>query len=81
MYFRVNRIIITGLNLCFILANSTSNVQDTHDELQTTGSAISQSGKLLAKYDRRESTDKVILFLAFVFFLFCVLYIIQKRLY
>ncbi|XP_021922804.1 vesicle transport protein SEC20 [Zootermopsis nevadensis] len=63
------------------LANSTSNVQDTHDELQTTGSAISQSGKLLAKYDRRESTDKVILFLAFVFFLFCVLYIIQKRLY
>lgn len=79
MYFRVNRIIITGLNLCFILA--TSNVQGTHDELQATGSAISQSGKLLAKYDRRESTDKVILFLAFVFFLFCVLYIIQKRLY
>ncbi|GFG40873.1 hypothetical protein Cfor_08903 [Coptotermes formosanus] len=35
------------------LVNSSSNVQGIQDELQTTGSVITQSGKLLAKYGRR----------------------------
>jgi protein transport protein SEC20 len=46
-----------------------------------TGSVIDQSGKLLAKYGRREFTDKVLLLFAFAFFLACVLYIVQKRLF
>ncbi|PSN48876.1 Vesicle transport protein SEC20, partial [Blattella germanica] len=61
--------------------NSSSNVHGTQDELQTTGSVISRSGKLLAKYGRREFTDKVLLLFAFAFFLACVLYIVQKRLF
>jgi len=61
--------------------NSSTNVQGIHDELQTTGSVIIQSGKLLAKYGRREFTDKVLLLFAFIFFLACVLYVLQKRLF
>jgi len=65
----------------FISVNSSTNVQGIHDELQTTGSVITQSGKLLAKYGRREFTDKVLLLFAFIFFLACVFYILQKRLF
>ena len=65
----------------FIAADSSSNVHGIQDELQTTGGVISQSGKLLAKYGRREFTDKVLLLFAFIFFLVCVLYILQKRLF
>ncbi|XP_063236628.1 vesicle transport protein SEC20 [Bacillus rossius redtenbacheri] len=63
------------------LVNSSSNVHDTQQELLTTGSVILQSSKLLDKYGRREFTDKVLLFFAFAFFLACVVYIIQKRLF
>nr|CAD7443888.1 unnamed protein product [Timema bartmani] len=41
------------------LANSSGNVQNTQQELLTTGSVITQSGKLLDKYGRREFTDKI----------------------
>nr|CAD7399867.1 unnamed protein product [Timema poppensis] len=63
------------------LANSSGNVQNTQQELLTTGSVITQSGKLLDKYGRREFTDKVLLFFAFAFFLACVVYIVQKRIF
>nr|AGM32188.1 vesicle transport protein SEC20 [Coptotermes formosanus] len=63
------------------LVNSSSNVQGIQDELQTTGSVITQSGKLLAKYGRREFTDKFLLVFSFIFFLACVLYVLQKRLF
>ncbi|KAJ9594401.1 hypothetical protein L9F63_014191 [Diploptera punctata] len=63
------------------LVNSSTNVRGTQNELETTGSVINQSGKLLAKYGRREFTDKVLLLFAFAFFLACVLYIVQKRLF
>jgi hypothetical protein len=65
----------------FAIANSSSKVQGTQEELKTTGSVIVQSRKLLDKYGRREFTDKVLLVFAFAFFLACVLYIIQKRLF
>jgi len=61
------------------LANSSTNVMGTQDELQTTNSVISQSGKLLEKYARRQFTDKLIILLAFLFFIACVVYIFQKR--
>lgn len=63
------------------LATSSNNVQGTQEELMATSSTIGQSGKLLAKYGRREFTDKVLLFFAFAFFVACVVYIIQKRLF
>ncbi|XP_044743438.1 vesicle transport protein SEC20 [Chrysoperla carnea] len=62
------------------LVSSSSSVQGTNDELINTKGTIGQSEKLLAKYGRREFTDKVLLFFAFSFFLACVLYIVQKRL-
>lgn len=63
------------------LVQSSSTVETTNDELQSTGGTIQQSGKLLNKYGRRETTDKILLFFAFMFFLACVIYIVQKRLF
>lgn len=63
------------------LVQSSSTVGTTNDELQSTGGTIQQSGKLLNKYGRRETTDKILLFFAFMFFLACVIYIVQKRLF
>jgi protein transport protein SEC20 len=63
------------------LVASSSNIEDTQDELQNTAGTIMQSGKLLQKYGRRECTDKILLFFAFAFFLACVIYIVQKRLF
>lgn len=63
------------------LAQSSSTVDETSHELHHAGGTIQQSGKLLNKYGRREMTDKIILFLAFFFFLACVFYIVQKRLF
>lgn len=63
------------------LVASSSSVETTRDELASTGGSISQSGKLLSKYGRRECTDKVLLFMAFTFFIMCVIYIVYKRLF
>jgi len=63
------------------LVQSSSTVESTNEELLNTGGTIQQSGKLLNKYGRRETTDKILLFFAFIFFLACVVYIVQKRLF
>ncbi|XP_050666326.1 vesicle transport protein SEC20 [Leptidea sinapis] len=63
------------------LVSSSSTVQGTQSELEHTSSTIQESGKLLKKYGRREFTDKVIMFFAFLFFLAVCLYIVQKRLF
>ncbi|XP_034952193.1 vesicle transport protein SEC20 isoform X2 [Chelonus insularis] len=62
------------------LITSSEKVNGTKEELDHQQQAIVQSGKLLGKYGRREVTDKVLLALAFMFFLACVFYILQKRL-
>ncbi|EDV94668.1 vesicle transport protein SEC20 [Drosophila grimshawi] len=63
------------------LLASSQNVEATNDELHNTAGSITQSGKLLKKYGRREWTDKMLLFFAFCLFLACVFYIVQKRLF
>ncbi|ENN74932.1 vesicle transport protein SEC20 [Dendroctonus ponderosae] len=63
------------------LATSSHTVFGTHEELKMTSGVIGQSGKLLDKYGRRELTDKFLMFFAFAFFLSCVVYIVQKRLF
>ncbi len=63
------------------LIQSSEEVGNTHEELYNQESQIQQSGKLLKKYGRRENTDKILLFFAFIFFLACVFYIVQKRLF
>ncbi|XP_012534205.1 vesicle transport protein SEC20 [Monomorium pharaonis] len=63
------------------LLTSSDKVDNTKDELEHQQQAIVQSGKLLGKYDRRELTDKILIASAFVFFLACVFYILQQRLF
>ncbi|XP_044754628.1 vesicle transport protein SEC20 [Coccinella septempunctata] len=63
------------------LISSSDSIYGTQEELKVTGGAITQSGKLLAKYGRREFTDKILVWFAFLFFCFCVFYIVQKRLF
>ncbi|XP_070503684.1 vesicle transport protein SEC20 [Chironomus tepperi] len=63
------------------LIQSSTTVSGTGEELHNTAGTIQQSGKLLNKYGRRETTDKILLFLAFMFFLAVVFYIVQKRLF
>ncbi|KAJ3642277.1 hypothetical protein Zmor_025078 [Zophobas morio] len=63
------------------LVTSSDTVIGSQEELKVTSSTISQSGKLLAKYGRREFTDKILMFFAFIFFVACVFYIVQKRLF
>lgn len=63
------------------LTVSSDSVIGTQEELKMTSGVISQSGKLLAKYGRRDFTDKVLMFFAFSFFVACVIYIVQKRLF
>ncbi|XP_068629959.1 vesicle transport protein SEC20 [Battus philenor] len=63
------------------LVSSSSTVHGTQSELENTAGTISQSSKLLNKYGRREFTDKIIMFFAFLFFLAVCLYIVQKRLF
>lgn len=63
------------------LLTSSDKVGDTKDELEHQQQVIIQSGKLLGKYGRREVTDKALLILAFAFFLACVFYVLQKRLF
>ncbi|KZC10925.1 PREDICTED: vesicle transport protein SEC20 [Dufourea novaeangliae] len=63
------------------LITSSDKVSSTKGELEHQQQVIVQSGKLLGKYGRREVTDKALLALAFAFFLACVFYILQKRLF
>lgn len=63
------------------LVISSDNVTGTQEELKVTAGTISQSGKLLAKYGRREFTDKILMFFAFAFFIVCVIYIVKKRIF
>ncbi|XP_050303100.1 vesicle transport protein SEC20 [Anthonomus grandis grandis] len=63
------------------LAISSQAVFGTQEELKNTSGIIGQSGKLLKKYGRRELTDKILTSFAFAFFIGCVVYIVQKRLF
>ena len=63
------------------LVLSSDGVVGAQEDLTLTSSAIGQSGKLLAKYGRREFTDKILVFLAVAFFGACVVYIVQKRVF
>lgn len=63
------------------LVISSDNVTGTQEELKVTAGTINQSGKLLAKYGRREFTDKILMFFAFAFFIVCVIYIVKKRIF
>ncbi|XP_029956778.1 vesicle transport protein SEC20 [Salarias fasciatus] len=63
------------------LATSSRTVQETNDEFKTMAGTIQLGRKLITKYNRRELTDKLLIFLALALFLATVLYILKKRLF
>ncbi|XP_061757877.1 vesicle transport protein SEC20 [Nerophis ophidion] len=63
------------------LATSSRTIQDTNDEFKTMSGTIKLGRKLITKYNRRELTDKLLIFLALALFLATVLYILKKRIF
>ncbi|XP_055034981.1 vesicle transport protein SEC20 [Misgurnus anguillicaudatus] len=63
------------------LATSSRTVQETHEEFKAMSGTIQLGRKLIIKYNRRELTDKLLIFLALALFLATVLYILKKRLF
>ncbi|XP_034034018.1 vesicle transport protein SEC20 isoform X2 [Thalassophryne amazonica] len=62
------------------LATSSRTVQETNEEFKAITGTIHLGRKLILKYNRRELTDKLLIFLALALFLSTVLYILKKRL-
>uniref|UniRef100_A0A671EBM2 BCL2 interacting protein 1 n=1 Tax=Rhinolophus ferrumequinum TaxID=59479 RepID=A0A671EBM2_RHIFE len=63
------------------LANSSRTILDANEEFKSMSGTIQLGRKLITKYNRRELTDKLLIFLALALFLATVLYIIKKRLF
>ncbi|XP_052771349.1 vesicle transport protein SEC20-like isoform X2 [Mya arenaria] len=62
------------------LESSSRVITDTHEEFKSMGGHIHNSRRLITKYGQRELTDKLLIFIALVFFLATVLYILRRRL-
>ncbi|KAJ3587675.1 hypothetical protein NHX12_011272 [Muraenolepis orangiensis] len=63
------------------LATSSKTVLDTNEEFKAMTGTIQLGRKLITKYNRRELTDKLLIFLALALFCSTVLYILKKRLF
>ncbi|GAA6084395.1 vesicle transport protein SEC20, partial [Tachysurus ichikawai] len=61
------------------LATSSRTVLETNEEFKAMTGTIQLGRKLITKYNRRELTDKLLIFLALALFLATVLYILKKR--
>lgn len=61
------------------LESSSKVVSDTHEEFKSMGGQIQTSKKLITKYGRRECTDKLLIFIAVLFFFATVFYILKRR--
>ncbi|XP_051513546.1 vesicle transport protein SEC20 [Myxocyprinus asiaticus] len=63
------------------LVTSSRTVLETHEEFKAMSGTIQLGRKLIVKYNRRELTDKLLIFLALALFLATVVYILKKRLF
>ncbi|XP_076129764.1 vesicle transport protein SEC20 [Alosa pseudoharengus] len=63
------------------LVISSRTVLETNEEFRALNGAIHLGRKLILKYNRREVTDKLLIFLALALFLATVVYIVKKRLF
>lgn len=64
-----------------MLGTSSRTVQETNEEFKNMTGTIHLGRKLILKYNRRELTDKLFIFLALALFFATVLYILKKRLF
>lgn len=62
------------------LVNSSMKLGDTKKEMNTISASVKVGSRLISKFNRRDFTDKILIFLGFVLFLGVVLYILKKRL-
>lgn len=60
---------------------SSKGITDANEELKGLSGFIHTSKQLLNKYNRRETTDKLLIFFGLVLFFSTVLYIIKKRIF
>ncbi|XP_072301592.1 vesicle transport protein SEC20-like [Eucyclogobius newberryi] len=63
------------------LATSSRTVLETNEEFKSMTGTIHFGRKLILKYNRRELTDKLLIFLALALFFATVLYILKKRIF
>ncbi|EDO43106.1 predicted protein [Nematostella vectensis] len=63
-----------------ILASSSATVHSTQEEYKGLSGVINASKNLLNKYNRREVTDRLLIFCGVVLFVVTVLYVVKKRL-
>ncbi|KAM6953248.1 vesicle transport protein SEC20-like [Aplochiton taeniatus] len=63
------------------LATSSRTVLEANEEFKAMTGTIQLGRKLITKYNRRELTDKLLIFLAMALFVATVLYILKKRLF
>ena len=59
---------------------SSRKIEKTKEEMADMSSNVRTSKRLLAKYDRRELTDKLLIIAGLSLFFGVVLYILKKRL-
>ena len=62
------------------LVSSSTVLTKTNKEMEAIGAGVKVAGGLISKYERREFTDKVLIFCALILYFGVVLYILQKRL-
>ena len=67
--------------LVIISEASSKNLTDVQEEFKSMGGHIQNAKRLLTKYGQRELTDKLLIFIALVFFFATVLYILRRRLW
>lgn len=65
----------------YVSVNSSRTILDANEEFKSMSGTIQLGRKLITKYNRRELTDKLLIFLALALFLATVLYIVKKRLF
>ncbi|NWS65495.1 SEC20 protein, partial [Crotophaga sulcirostris] len=69
-----------GVFFFFLMGgNSSRTIRGGNEEFKSGGGTIQLGRKLITKYNRRELTDKLLIFLALALFLATVLYILKKR--
>lgn len=63
------------------LVDSSKTMDDANEEFKTMGAGISQARRLITKFGRRETTDRLLILLAAAFFFSVVFYILKKRVF
>ncbi|XP_065827889.1 vesicle transport protein SEC20-like [Oscarella lobularis] len=64
-----------------VLVTSSKAVTDTHEEMKSYSGVLSITRSIINKYNRRELTDRLLIWFGVLLFFATVLYIVKKRLF